>query len=369
MKNFKWLRCVAFVLLLTISLVGVMQCYSLPTSYDTRNLASLDAQENNTLDGIIIGTSVVSYAFLTPVAWRDYGMALFHMGASEQPFGVVTDYLDYILEKQDLKYVVVDIHGLRTSTIFSSIRDSKVKSTYLNFPDLLMKFKILRSTLDYAQDAYDFYGKPEDESKNYVDVEDNMYYFPFYAFHGRWVEGLKKADFVTVESKYLGAHDRNEYTFGVRDCTQYLDTWDYDDPGKIDAFQQKYLDELFAYGKEKNIEFLFISLPSFRSLEEQMELSALIDYCAENGYNTIDFSDDGMLEKANIDITKDFCNDGHLNSRGGIKGTQYICDYLIENGYYTPDHRGEETYSDWDEATEKYFKYYEKGWKEKESDK
>ena len=110
-------------------------------------------------------------------------------------------------------------------------------------------------------------------------------------------------------------------------------------------------------------------MPGTLNLEKSPVVQQFIDYCAENGYNTIDFSDDGMLEKANIDITKDFCNDGHLNSRGGIKGTQYICDYLIENGYYTPDHRGEETYSDWDEATEKYFKYYEKGWKEKESDK
>ncbi len=364
MKNKKWLRSVAFVLLLVFALVGVMQCYGLPKTYDTRNLAALDAEKKNTIDGIVFGTSVIGYSWNTPVAWRDYGMAIYHMGTSEQPFGVITKFIDYVSEKHDLKYAVIDVHGLRSKTVISSLKETKVRSAYLNFPDSSSRFEILHAIFDYAEKAFEFYGEPKEERERYVDINDKSYYLPVYSFHSRWVEGLQKADYVTVENKYMGADDRKG-TFGVENCTPYLNRWDFGDPGEIDEFQEAQLQKLFEYGKEKGIDLVFISLPSFRSKAEQKELSALIDYCSEQGYDTIDFTEDGILEDAGIDPAKDFVNKGHLNSRGGIKSTKYVCEFLKEKGYYTPDHRGDERYSSWDESAEAYFKFYEKGWSNK----
>lgn len=361
MENKKWLRSVAFVLLLVIALVGVMQCYGLPRNYDTRNMEALDAEKRNTLDGIILGTSVVSYSWNTPAAWRDYGMAIYHMATSEQPFAVIPEYVDFISKKHDIKYVIVDVHGLRSKTVISSLKESTVRSAYLNFPKLFPRFDILSSIFDYAEKAYAFYGEPTVDRDKYVDVNDKSYYLPLYSFHSRWVDGLQKADFVTVKNNYLGA-DVRKNKFKIMDCTEYLDRWDFDDPGEVDAFQKEQLDNLFEYGKEKDINFIFISLPSFRSKEEQMELSAILDYCDENGYDTIDFTSDGVLEDAGIDVSTDFVDKGHLNSRGGIKSTKYVCEFIKEKGYDTPDHRGDKKYSSWDEATEAYFKYYEKGW-------
>jgi len=361
MKNKRWLRSVAFVLLLAIALIGVMQCYGLPKTYDTRNLATIDRLEKNSLDGIVIGTSVVGYSWNTPVLWRNYGLALCHTATSIQAFGAIPAMIDFVRKSHDLKYVVIDVHGLRRSTIMASLEEVRFRSAYLNVPDLISQYKILNALFDYAESVYEFYGEPTKNRDKYVDLTDKSYYLPIIDFHSRWVEGLVMRDFVTVESKYLGALER-AIGFQVKDCTEYLDRWDFDSPGEIDAFQKDQLDRLFEYGKENNLEFVFMSLPSLQSKEEQQELAGLLKYCADHGYDTIDFASEKMLEETGVNLAKDFCNAGHLNSRGGIKTTKYVCEYLIENGYYTPDHRGEEKYSSWDSAAKAYYKFYKKQW-------
>lgn len=364
MKNKRWLRSVAFLLLLAVAVTGVMHCYSLPKSYDTRNLAALDAENENLIDGIVFGTSVVGYSWITPAVWQDYGMALYHMATSEQPFGIIPEYLDFVRKKHDIKYAVIDIHGLRKRTVMGSIKASKIRSAYLNIPDFFTRFKVLQSLFDYAEAAYDFYGEPTENRGKYINLNDKSYYLPILAFHSRWVDGLKKADYVTVANKYMGANDRSN-AFGVMDCSGYLDRWDFEAPGDIDDFQKAQLEKLFAYGKENNIELIFVSLPSFRSKDEQRDMAGLLKYCSEKGYDTLDFADEEVIKDAGIDLSKDFVNKGHLNSRGGIKSTKYICEFLIEKGYYTPDHRGDERYKSWDKATAAYWKFYNKGWQGK----
>ncbi len=368
MKNKKWLRSVAFILLLAMAVIGVSQCYGLPNSYDKRNLAAFDNEKEGTIDGLVFGTSVVGYSWNTPAAWRDYGMGIYHMGTSVQPFRVIEPFIDYALKKHDIKYAVVDIHGLRSEAILTSLRDEKVRSAYYNFPNFFGRFSVLDTIFEYAQDAFAFYGEPTKGRDKYVDINDKSFFFPLYTFHSRWAEEpLVKADYIAPVNKYMGADDRKK-TFDVEDCSGYIDVWNFSDPGDIDQFQKNELERLFAYGKEKGIELLFISLPSFRPVEEQKEMSAILDYCEERGYDTLDFSDMDVIEQAGINLKEDFFDEGHLNARGGIKSTKYICEFLKENGYYTPDHRGEELYSSWDDATERYFKFYNERWNSKESE-
>lgn len=360
MKNKGWLRCIAFILLLTFSVLGVCQCYGLPRTYDTRNIAAFDSEKENLVDGIILGTSVVSYAWLTPVAWNNYGLSIYHLGTSVQPFGVITDYLDYVDKSQDVKYVIIDIHGLRTEAIFASLAPAKFRTAYLNIPDFASRVKILDSLYKYVEDVYAFYGKPED-AIDIVDVNDTSYLFPFLNFHSRWVDGLKEADFVTVKNIYMGADDRDN-AFKVKNCSKYTSVWNFGEVKDIDDFQKAQLQRIFDYAEEKDLKLLFINMPSFRTKAEQEEMRNIIEYCKNQGYNTIDFANMEMIKELDIKLNHDFINRGHLNSAGGVKATNYICEYLIENDYYSVDHRGDPAYSHWDATYEEYDKFYKDGW-------
>lgn len=360
MKNKGWLRCIAFILLLTVSVLGVFQCYGLPKSYDTRNVAAFDAEEENLVDGIILGTSVISYAWLTPIAWENYGLSIYHLATSVQPFGIIPEYLDYVDKSQDIKYVIIDIHGLRTEAIYASLAPAKFRSAYLNIPDFGSRVKVLKALYEYVEDVYDFYGKPEDTT-NIVDINDKSYILPFLNFHSRWVDGLEKADFVTVKNRFLGADDRRN-AFKTLNCEKYTSVWNFGEVKDIDDFQKAQLQNIFDYAEEHDLELLFINMPSFRSKAEQEEMRNIIEYCKNQGYNTIDFANMEMIEELNIETTTDFVNRGHLNAFGGVKVTNYICQYLIDNNYYSVDHRGDSAYSHWDVAYEEYNARFQEGW-------
>lgn len=353
--------------MLAITVIGICQCYGLPKTYDTKNIAAFDAEQENLVDGVVLGTSVVAHAWLTPVAWQNYGLSIYHLSTSVQPFGVIPEFLDYVDKSQDIKYVIIDIHGLRKDSVISGLRPAKFRAAYLNIPDFGSQVKILKSLYRYVNDVYDFYGKPENTS-NIVDLNDKSYIFPFLNFHRRWVDGLQKADYVTVKNEFMGGDDRAT-AFSITDCSKYTYVWDFGEVKDIDDFQKAQLQLVFDYAKEKNLKLLFINLPSFRSKNEQEEMRNIIEYCKAQGYNTLDFASTEMVEELDLDLSKDFVNNGHLNAFGGVKVTDYICRYLTENDFYTPDHREDEAYAHWDTAAENYMEFYQKGYDKVEKEK
>lgn len=361
MKNKKWLRSVAFILLLTFSVLGIMQCYSLPTSYNTKNLAAFHLEEENLIEGVVLGTSIVAQSWLTPVAWQEYGLPIYHLATGVQPFGILTEYLNYAQSRQNIKYAVIDVHGLRTDAIISGLQPARFQAHYLDLPDFIYSLRVRKAITEYAREAYDFYDL-DPKTKNIMNLNKKSFLVPFIDFHNRWVDGLKKADFVTVENKYMGADDRSKLAFGIADLTQYLNVLNFEEEYQLDDFQKGQLNKLFEYAEENNIELLFVNLPSFRVPQAQLEMHSIINYCKSKGYDTIDFATPEMLDEVGIDPATDFLNRGHLNSKGGQKTTKYICQYLIDNGYSVTDHRGDPSYDHWDTVAEEYNKYYEAGW-------
>ena len=286
-------------------------------------------------------------------------MAAFQFGTSVQPIGSIPGFIEYASKNHDIKYVVIDIHSLRHDSLVTSVTPSKVQEAYLNIPDIFSRYNMLLDLFDYAERIYDYYGEPENKADK-LDRTSMSMYIPLLNFHNRWVDGLEKADFVAVRNDYLGANDR--YTaFLYRDMTPNLGNLDFGDTTEIDDFQKGELDRLFAYIEEQGLEVLFINTPSFKSQRVQRELSSILKYCADSGYNTIDFSTREMLEATGLDTAKDFSDNGHVNLAGAEKVTSYICEYLIDNGYSYTDRRGQDGYELWDEGLANYREYYNSG--------
>ena len=364
MKNKRWLRSVAFILVLCIAVVGVMQCYTLPKNHNSRVLNSFEALPDNVLDGVVIGSSVIAHGWVSAVAMERHGLALWNIGTSIQAFGAIPGYIEYAMKNHDIKYVVIDVHSLRKQLLLTTVYPSKIKVTNQNVPDLEARFKMLDYIFGYAERMYDFYGYPKNED-NILRRDDLSLYLPIVGFHNRWVEGLKKADFVDVENPYLAANDLENTAFKVWDMTDRVKNLDFDGTVEIDDFQKNELDLLFSFIEEKGLKAIFINTPSFKDIELQQDLSSIIAYCAEKGYDTIDFSTREMLEKAGFDPAMDFCDEGHVNLLGAEKLTDYICRYVIDNGYYSEDRRGQAGYEFWEEGSKKYRDYFIKGWKNK----
>lgn len=366
MKKFKWLRSVAFILLLCISVTCVLDYYSLSKTFNTRFVNSFEDMPDNTVDGIVVGSSVIAHAWISAVAYEKYGMTTAQFGMSLQPFGAIKGFIDYADKNHDLKYVVIDVHSLRSQNIHTTVTPKYVQQSYLNIPDIGVRYSMLNDLLDYADRVYDFYGYPEEGSDiEVLERNEISLYIPFYDFHNRWVKGLKKADYVDVKNDYLGANDQTSSTFESEDVTKYVERLDFEGLVEINEFQKNELELLFSYLEEKELEVLFINTPSFRKTEYQQELASILAYCEERGYNTVDFSTREMLDKLELDTKTDFSDQGHVNLKGGQKVTEYLCEYLIDNGYFYEDRRGQDGYEYWDEGAANFREFYVKGWKKK----
>ncbi len=364
MKNKNWLRSVAFMLVLCIAVLGVMHCYSQPKNFNARFINTFIEMPDNTVDGIIVGSSVVAHAWLSPVSWEKYGLAAYQFGSSVQPFAAIKGFIEYADKNQDLKYVIIDLHSMRFQSLYTSLLPAKVKEAYLNIPDIGIRYSMLNDILGYAERAYDFYGKPENED-DLLKRDDISLYIPLVSFHNRWVDGLEKADYVAVTNTYLGANDRKDTAFRIWDMTKYVQNLDFDGTVEINDFQKHELQLLFDYLEEKELEVLFINTPSFKGKKIQQELSSVIAYCKEKDYKTIDFATREMLDELGLDPATDFADNGHVNLKGAEKVTDYLCRYLIDNGFYYEDHRGQDGYEIWDEGLKNYREYYKNGWNEK----
>ena len=368
MKNKGLIKVVVFLLILALSAGYIMVLYDYPPSNDLRSLNAFPEFEENTIDGVALGTSVVKYGFVPTAAYEKTGVSIALLGTSLQPFGATIPLLRYAKKTQNIKFAVIDIHGLRSDAVKSSIVPAKIQNLYLNIPSRIEGYKMSPDLFDYVERAYEYYGKPESKSQ-VINRHDTFWYVPFISFHSRWQDGgLVKADFKGLEPRFLGAYNVKARVFATTDCSEYLDCWDYKITD-IDDFQKNELKLLFDFLEENDIRPLFINMPSFRENDEQQENASLIEYCKEHGYDAIDFCTSEMLDELSLNPKTDFLNRGHLNSKGGVKFSKYIAKYLSENGFTTTDHRGQEGYEIWDTAKKKYNKFYKKGWKDVEEAK
>lgn len=353
------LKAVAFLLLFSLAVGYVINIYAFPTSFSTRCVASFYEEEENTIDGVFLGTSVAGCGWNAPVAFTQYGMAVYSLASSIQPFGICPEYLDFVRETQDIKYAFIDIHGLRRQARLESLEPAKARIPYTDLKYSSARTKIRKAVYDYVERAYAYYGEP-DEKYEYFDASKASYVFEFIDFHNRWVDGLEKADYITVKNPYKSAHDRKR-TFYANSNEKNIGTWNYG-TYTVDEFQKNEIQRIVDYANETNLKIVFTNFPTFTTTREEEELHGISEYIKSIGQEIIDMQSFEVLEQMGLDYSSDYTDRTHLNSKGSTKATLYLCEYIMDNLYYE-DHREDERYESWYDAYELYSEDFKNGWK------
>ncbi len=361
MKKIKCIKILYFLAILSLAVGYTFYCYSCPKRDVDKSYEAFYDEPKDTIDGVILGTSVVVYGWTPPVAWQEYGMPVYQLGGYVMPFGPLPALIDFVRSRQDIRYVIVDIHGLRTETIQYSVTPAHCLklSGALHFG--LHQYKVISQTIDYAERVYDHYGMPEDPDEA-IDPNDLSLYIPFIRFHSRWIEGLQKADYVSVPNNFKGAAG-GKRIFKQKDMSDGVSAWEKG-PLPLDSFQKETLDGFFSYLQEQDLDVLFINYPSFNTEEEHRQLKGIARYIEDNHYPMLDLCDQKIMDEIGIDLQADFKDISHANSMGAAKMTRYICSYVKDHFYYK-DHRGDPRYESWDKAAIDYNAHVEKGWAEK----
>lgn len=319
---------------------------------DVKSFNSLYKEPKNTWDGVILGTSITDRAWVAPNAWAEYGMTIFPLCTDSQPIILSASILDEVRKRQDIKLVVLELHGI----LSMNPQTVRVRRVTDNLHSDLARIQAVHTAYRFARDNYG-----ENAGISSSDLWDLL--FPFIKYHSR--TDLKIEDFTSPVNEVKGAFVAEKLAFRSKPRSYPKVSKDC---GTLNQIQLDFLDDFMEYCDTHDLEVLFLSIPSGHNRKNQETVNAALDYAAKRGYPTLNMNTSEVYTEINLDFSTDFYNKKHANSLGAQKTTAYLSRY-IDDHFDLEDKRGQEAYKSWDTAYETYTKFFNAGWAKKKNRK
>ncbi len=327
----KVIRCVAFALLIGVITVRVFDILSWKDTTDNyvSSTEMLYGTDKDLIDAVFLGSSHTYCTIYPSVMWNSRGISGFDMSVSGQDRWSAYYSLKEVLKTQSPKVVFAEMYTL----------------LYDRAPQEWMVYRNVLSL------------KPSLNSKDHVEAlideeERGDYNLRFPIIHTRYRE-LQKYDFINnpqneyLRGECLGWHIES----GLKNPQARFEK----DVIKLNAANQKWLDDLRALSEEEGFKLVFYLAPYSVTPDQQKMINASKEYAEKYG---IDFYDFNLLSKElDVDWSHDMLDVDHTNGFGATKISLYLADILADE-YGLPDHRGDSAYSQWDLDYKKYVHSY-----------
>ncbi len=325
MKNKYIKRVICLVVLLSIVMLGLWysnQVLIMKRTDGITTMKDLYAQEENSIDVLMLGSSHCGMNLDAETFWKEYGIASYALWGSVQPFWNSYHFLKEALKTQKPKVVLLETYA---ATLDFEYSDDARQVTNVS------GMKWSRNKLEAIKVS-----APKERWK------DLILGMPLY--HSRYSE-LTKDDFMhfpwspsQINSKGTGVR------YGTADF-ELKDVSTISEVRPIHEKQEKYLRKIIEVCETENIPLVLITTPTVKRVEEQPYhnyVALIAEECNIPYYNF------NLMDSETGFEAEDFWNDGsHINTKGARKVSSYLGKILKEK-YELPDHRGDENYSSWD---------------------
>lgn len=263
-------------------------------------------EENNTIDAVFVGDSVV-YSAITPLQlWQEHGIASYSCGTLAQKLWYTQDMLRKAFRNQSPKVVMLETDALFTKFNFddSIMHKAETVLPVLQYHD---RWKVL---------AKDIFGEREEVTTT------NTYKGYVLSFK------ISPSDNVNYMKQKLSSEN-------------------------VPSRNKSYLKEIKNYCDDHGAKLILFSCPSTKNWNNARH-STLVKISDDLGIDYIDLNT--IPKEIGIDWSKDTRDGGdHLNYYGASKVTGYLGKYLEDLGLLA-DRRSDEAYESWNDETEKYLK-------------
>lgn len=333
---------ILFLAIVVFSIVQLSYLYRGEYSHTRAHVAGYYAEKKDSIDVVFTGGSYMFCSFMPMEAWHDYGMASYNFSINMLFADSYKYYIREAMKTQKPKLYVIDCgvfaSGLKSSLYSASEDDESISTIHTN-----------ADALNYSLNRYDLVKKiaPGRDSSFYLDL---LYYhdssWPSMKYRGNKLHSSEKG--------YSSLPLFSDQIYTESDVVEIS-------PVEIpldDELNEIFLD-LIAELKKYDMEVLFVSQPNFHFNEEdetkQGHLMYMQKIVEDNGFDYLDLGD--YKDEIGLNPTFDLglgVGD-HFNCFGAEKITAFFDKYIKEN-YDIPDHRGEASYSVWDEDYEVWMK-------------
>lgn len=317
----KLLKVAAFLALLVFILYTINRVL-LPKSYagnskwpTSTTINQFYAMEENTIDVLFLGSSVVANDFSPQQLYDDYGIRSYNLATSGQSI-----FFNYYMLKEALQYQNPSVVVIDSKFLFNSHPESPTNATEATTREVIDNMHWGSTKIELINDLCQL-----DESQDKL-----SYYLTNIRYHGIWTDlDQSHFDYALTDHDYLKGHaviyDENDsaYTpFEPSDSTIFAD---------LDPVMISYFGQIVNLCNENDIDLMLISLPDSMSDARHNSLNKLaedykVDYYNLNlseHYNAIG----ATLPKENTVE--------HGNIWGAIKLTQYI-GKILQTTYNVP---------------------------------
>lgn len=333
MRN-KILSLVIFALVLSLILVYCQDMLFEKQHFGTaKNIAN---EDQNKIDVFFVGASHVFYGINPLIIWEKTGIAGYNLTTHRQPLWASRILLDYALEYQQPKLIVLDV--IMATKFSNELVDSTEgnEMTHLALDPIPLSPQKVRSVLS------------EDRI-----INKNEMLFPFILNHTRLQQGL----ITEQDYEYFFQHPKalmKGYNFTMN-ILSYERPEVSNDIVEIPPSLETSFREFISFCEKKEIPLLLIKTPVVAegTMYEEMyeQINQIGEIAKELHIPFIDFNH--LYEEINLDFRLNFADRGHLNVGGADKVSSYLADYLSEN-YDLPDHRGDVNWESWDKGYNHY---------------
>ena len=349
------LRFVAFAVavFMTIVLMCDLFEYDNTKNFD-KNAYTYRNLPENILDGVYIGTSGVDRYWMGAKAYEEYGISMHTLSFDAVPSWLYTDIMDIALKNQTPKIVLIDIRGFYQDNT-ADLMDIRARRFLDSQPILSLKrIQIANKVVNkiHEQSLIDIEKAklkaeqqtdptlppveiPEEKSKY-----DMSYLFSFIRFHGKWADNYSLyKNLGSKEHQYGGFYMSSERT--IRQAPHAKVVYDANKYAELDPLAEESLYEVIDYIKEKNLKALFVDTPQFLDQSEMGRANTTYKLLEENGMDYLHLYQNGSSEFIiDLDNTKEFYDESHVNYYGALKFTDYLAKYIDEK-YDLPDRRND----------------------------
>ncbi len=341
MKSVK-LRIVLFGILAALLIAYLSMVFSYPvreyTDMTRERFNSFYALPDDTLEGVMIGTSGAGRYWLPAQAWKESGITVYGLTTGNQPLFFIKYYIEEALKSQDPKVIIVDLRAVLQEP--AEISDSDIRRTTDNMRLSRTRIEATKGILEYLRDVE---GSP-------IDPDDSSYFFHLAKYHSGWKDLKPQAWYkLYSKSEYMGYLAGREFSFETRPEVRTEVTTE---TMPLDPTVESVLADLLDYCKTLDTPVVFMTTPYSVAPDLQKKLNYAFEMIEESGFDTYNFNTDEMYDALEWNFNGDMYNHGHANFAGAVKFTRYLSQILIDK-YGCEDRRldaDQSKFEAWDEA-------------------
>lgn len=329
-------KAISFILIFVLLLTGVS--YIVRTNGEIKDrFTGFYAEEKNSLDVLLCGSSTVATSFSSGYMWGEYGFTSYPISSNTQRPKAIKYLLEEAYKYQSPEVVVIELRMFTYEDEEMKNDEAHIREVTDNMKYSLQRFKTVRDMTDGVET-----------------FEDKLsYYFDIIKYHSNWGMLFKPEELQKVTYSKADLDKGFEYPTQImyhsEEHDRYVPT---EERIAIPVEQEAVLRELLAFLKENNQKALFVVTPCIYGNEYYAQMNYMKDIVEQEGFAYLN-----LHEYVDYDCATDYFDGGHSNILGAKKCSKVLGE-ILKQEYGLTDKRNQEGYNSWNESYKAFLESY-----------